>query len=117
MESKPKKQVNKDYNWKFVESIRTAKKTGVIAKSLKIYLCIGNKVLRESEMNSALHFEREEIEKGNTFENSMNDFLSDQQMKMNSPNPEKYKSNVHRMNPSDFKKWRAKEDDDKQASF
>ena len=110
---------NMKVKWVFVETVRNNKKTGAVTRKLDIYLCNGNKVLRETtEANGALHFERKmQQEEGWEFENSMNDFFDEQKLKLESQNPEKFKHLMVRMTSSEFKKWRSDDDKPQQMRF
>lgn len=102
----------KVYNWKYVETRRTNKQTGKQTYSLKIWLCNGNKALRESDINSAFHFEMDKKAEGVEFENSINDFIQEQSEKCSSVDPENFKDYIPKMSYQEFNKWKAKDKDE-----
>jgi hypothetical protein len=79
------------YNWKFVEDSRTSKQTGKITKKLTFYLCVGNRVLRDTQdMTAAQRAEETLLEKHDFEGPTIKEFWQEQLDCLNSGNPESF---------------------------
>lgn len=107
------------HNWKFVESKRTVKSTGKMAKKLTFWLCIGNRALRSTtDANVALKTEERLLESGHKIQYPwIADFFDEQLEKINSGLGDKFIYKISRMSQKDFNKWKAKGDKDEQSTF
>lgn len=107
------------FNWQFVQHTRSNKKTGQTYSKLVIWLCKGNKPLRNTQdIINALKAEERLIEDGHTIDGpTIAQFYDDQLDKYNSSDPSQYKDKVPRISAKEFNKWKSKDKVTKQMSF